>query len=281
MSARAAVIDTEANDFDKQLQANRAYAGLRQVATGRRRRRPRHFPPWYTGARVQRIAQVDTRSWGDRIFDSGILDGYDGHGRSGTVTLPGVLTRAAIDPIMLADLPPAYVPHHIVEVTGPSQLFPLLGLVSTETVSVNSVDFITWEPNPVPPAAVVPEGALKPAMDVIANVVTQDPRHVRRVEGRDPAGAGGLPAHPGHRGGKAPHVARWHPLSAPRSPRFSTRPGPRPATVPATCRPRSGSPSASSRRRATTRTRSRSTRTTGRPSTCRRWACSTRAGRGA
>ena len=169
MQARGGEIDAQLETFGAQLESQRAYANLRQRLgdVGDDQDIPRR------GELVPRGAQLESRSWGEQVVSSGILDSYDGHGRSGTVTLPGVLTRAAIDPIMLADLPPAYVPHHIVEVTGPSQLFPLLGLVSTETVSVNSVDFITWEPNPVPPAAVVPEGALKPAMDVIANVVSR------------------------------------------------------------------------------------------------------------
>lgn len=171
MQARGAEIDAQLMTYSSQLDSQRAYASLR-LRLGDVGDNDTHLSG---GSAVTsgRPVQSDSRSWGEQVVSSGILDGYDGHGRSGTVSLPGVLTRAAIDPIMLADLPPAYLPHHIVEVTGPSQLFPLLGLVSTETVSVNSVDFITWEPNPVPAAAVVPEGALKPAMDVIANVISK------------------------------------------------------------------------------------------------------------
>ena len=64
------------------------------------------------------------------------------------------------------------MPHHIVEPAGPSQQFPQLGVISHETVSVKSVDFNPWEPNPDPPAAVVPQGALKPPHDIIANVTS-------------------------------------------------------------------------------------------------------------
>ena len=170
MQARGAEIDAQLATYGSQLDSQRAYASLRQrLGDG-------SDDSGQQGGGVAtleaRQAQTQGRSWGEQVVSSGILDSYSGHGRSDQLTLPGVLTRAAIDPISLADLPPAYTPHHIVEPAGPTQPFPLLTLVSTETVSSNSVDFIRWEPVPVPAAAMVPEGALKPAMDIIANVTS-------------------------------------------------------------------------------------------------------------
>ncbi len=155
MQARGAEIDGQLTTYSNQLDSQRAYASLRQRLGDDDPESATHAP-----ALASRAAQTESRSWGEQVVASGILDHYSGRGRSDAVTLPGIFTRAAIDPIMLADLPPQYMPHHIVEPAGPTQQFPLINLVSHETVSVNSVDFIRWEPNPTPPAAVVPEGAL-------------------------------------------------------------------------------------------------------------------------
>ena len=201
MQARGAEIDSQLATYGSQLDSQRAYASLR-ARLGDDDRDQDASPRGGT-ALAQRAAQVDARSWGEQVVASGVLDSYSGRGTSDRVTLPGIFTRAAIDPIMLADLPPNYVPHHIVEPAGPSQLFPLLGVISHETVSVNSVDFIRWEPNPDPPAAQVPEGALKPAQDIIANVTSGTLATYAGWKADHPAGAGGLPAHPVDRGGQA------------------------------------------------------------------------------
>lgn len=162
MQARGAEIDTQLKSYADQIESQRAYAGLQARLLDAD---DDDTNPLALGGRA---ATVDTRSWGDLIRDSGVLESYGGRGTSSRVEVPGIYSRAAADPIMLANIPVGYLPHHVVEPAGPTQSFPLLGVVSREVVSVNAVDYILWAPNPVPPAAIVAEGALKPPTDITA-----------------------------------------------------------------------------------------------------------------
>lgn len=103
-------------------------------------------------------------SLGAAFTGSDAFRNYRGRGRSEAVELP-IVSRAAADPIMLADLA-QMIPPHIFTRESPAVGSPLLDLISTETVSSNAIQYMIWGPDTAM-AQVVPEGALKPAADLV------------------------------------------------------------------------------------------------------------------
>jgi len=165
MQKRAGEIDSQLKTYNEQLASQRAFASLRKdIGTD-----PASSPGGDRGGSPGGRPALESRSWGEQFIESDAFREYRGRGTSDKLTVTGILEqRVAADPIMLANIPHQYLPHQVHEIVGPSQLFPLIGLVSREVVSTNAVDFITWGPNPVPPAAIVPEGGLKPPVDIVA-----------------------------------------------------------------------------------------------------------------
>lgn len=104
---------------------------------------------------------MEVRSWGALFTESEQFRSYGGRGTSDQVQMPGLFeTRAAADPITLPDLP--MVRPYVWEPPQPTFRNPLLEVIAREPVSVGSVEYFYFKPNPASPAPVVAEGAVKP-----------------------------------------------------------------------------------------------------------------------
>jgi hypothetical protein len=147
MQRRCAEIDGQLTDFASQRESARAFDALRSKLTETNR------SPDRRGMQTR-----EPQGWGEIFVASPQFQRYDG-GRSGTITLPGLFTRA---PILVGGMDlPAYpfapVPW---QVTTP--LLDSLGKVTTSSGNV------TWYTVPTPPhAAAVAEGAAKPDADIV------------------------------------------------------------------------------------------------------------------
>lgn len=173
IQSRGADIDSQLETYGQQEASQRAYAQLRERLGGDPSDDPR------PGGQLEQrggVATLERTSWGQALVESDALRAYaqtGARGRSASVLLGGALDfRAAADPIGLANIPAIYVPNRLVEPSGPNIPAPLLGVVSRETVSTNTVEFVVWGPNPMPAAAKVTEGALKPFVDITSTPAT-------------------------------------------------------------------------------------------------------------
>lgn len=175
LQARGAELDAQLETYSAQEQSQRAYAQLRERLGGT----DPSSESQPAGGQLERrggVATLERASWGQALIESDALRSYvqaGARGRSQGIVLPGVLDlRAPADPIMLANIPAAYLPNRVVEPRGPVITTPLISVVARETVSTNTVEFIVWGPNPMPPAAIVAEGALKPFVDITSAPTT-------------------------------------------------------------------------------------------------------------
>ena len=173
MAARGAEIDQQLTVYSAQMESARAYATLRS----RLGEDPADAPDDDDAGRELATrggdgAQLDVRAWGQQVVDA--CRSYSGRGQSDRVQMPGVFSlRAAADPIMLSNIPGRLMPSTLVEPPGPSSPPQLVTLVNRETVSTNTVEYLRWSPNVMPPAAQVAEGALKQPVDITAATVVK------------------------------------------------------------------------------------------------------------
>jgi Phage capsid family len=156
MAERCASIDGQLVTFAAQAESQRAYATLRgQLA---------QHEDEAEAAPVQRRSAPPARpeSWGEMFVNSPQFRGFEGHGSSGRLDVPGVF--ATRDPITIADWgntlqPSRYIPPH------PAITTPLLDAVSHTTTANNMIEWFTVG-GAYPLAGVVAEGALKPEADI-------------------------------------------------------------------------------------------------------------------
>ena len=142
MQRRCAAIDGQLVEFNSQRESARAFDALRSRLTETDR------PPDRSALQTR-----EPQGWGETFVQSDQFRRYDG-GRSGTVTLPGLFTRA---PIQIGGLG---LPAYPYTPTPPAVTTPLLDALDQITTNSGS---ITWYNVPAPPdAAVVAEGAAKP-----------------------------------------------------------------------------------------------------------------------
>jgi hypothetical protein len=157
-------LDKLIEEHNSQVKSQRAYASLisgigdtdTDGSTG------------HTGPPATRNAAAPM-SLGRAFVESDAFRGYRGRGRSESVELP-VLTRAAADPIKLADLA-TIAPPYVFTRDSAEPASVLLTLVSTETVSGNAIQYMIWGPDTAM-ASVVPEGELKPPADLVMSSET-------------------------------------------------------------------------------------------------------------
>jgi hypothetical protein len=147
MQKRCAEIDSQLTDFASQRESARAFDALRTKLTETNR------PVDRSGMQTR-----EPQGWGEIFVQSDQFRRYDG-GRSGTITLPGLFTRA---PILVGGMTPPAYPYTVGLPTVTTPLLDSLGKVTTSSGSV------TWYTLPAPPhAAVVPEGTDKPDANVV------------------------------------------------------------------------------------------------------------------
>lgn len=150
MRARCAELDPQLEAHAQQLESVRKYAQVRKALDG-------GGDPFDLGG-GRRGAETRAAGWGETFTTSEGFTDYDG-GRGRTVTLPGVLTRAALSLDGAGDgvVPPA-------RWAGPAAwtpATPLLDAVNVVTVAAGHIEWFSW-PAPYPTAQVVAEGAVKP-----------------------------------------------------------------------------------------------------------------------
>ena len=155
-SERCAAIDAQLGTLDEQMQSQRAYAQLRSRLD-------------VTEADPEPSRELQTRGvpvpqdWGSLFVGSEAFRNYNGRGSSGEVSLPGLFTRAAADPITVSGFPGGLPPYYFTptpwKMTTP--LLEALGKISTNS---GTVQWYAW-PGAYPTAAVVAEGTPKPPAD--------------------------------------------------------------------------------------------------------------------
>lgn len=151
-------LDKLIEEHNSQVKSQRAYASL---ISGIGDSDEVHTGP--AGPPAARNAAAPL-SLGRAFVESDAFRNYRGRGRSESVELP-VLTRAAADPIKLADLA-TITPPYVFSRDSSEPASVLLTLVSTETVSGNAIQYMIWGPDTAM-ASVVPEGELKPPADLV------------------------------------------------------------------------------------------------------------------
>lgn len=149
-SERCAEIDRQLTEYNSQAESTRAYARLRSTLE----------TPDPEPARRQASTPDVAAGWGDQFTTSDAFRNYLGMGASGRVEVPSPLIeqRAEITSGGWVGTIPPYA------YNGPAyrQSTPLLDVVGKVTTGSNSVEWISWAPNPQTAAGVVVEGALKP-----------------------------------------------------------------------------------------------------------------------
>ena len=111
-----------------------------------------------------RGADMPVGSWGELFTRSQQFQGYNGYGTSGRVDVPNLETRAVSLPIKTTDLPSGLLAgnRYLEPAAG---MYPLLDLIPTVQTSLNA--FPVWGTTVTDGgAAVVPEGAAKPPLDI-------------------------------------------------------------------------------------------------------------------
>lgn len=165
---RCAELDKLIEEHNAQVSSQRAYATL---IAGMDQDEPEdQGRPAGPGRALATRGAPARMSSGAAFTDSDAFRGYRGHGRGAVVELPLLRTRAATDPITEAGLSAMVAPYIFTrEFASPGS--PLLDLISTETVSSNAIQYVTWGPDSGA-AQVVAEGALKPPADLLFTPVT-------------------------------------------------------------------------------------------------------------
>lgn len=167
MQQRCVKIDTELVALNEQVQLTRRYADLRGTLMDLD---DEPAPPRQTLA-LRAPGQIETRdakAWGELFVDSAEFKGYDGHGSTGRVQVPGLFTRAAIDTGGVGGLP---VPPYTANIPMPSFTTPLLDAVGHIGTSSNVVQWLT-DDGTFPLAGVVPEGTAKPEANILLGTDT-------------------------------------------------------------------------------------------------------------
>lgn len=161
-------LDKLIEEHNAQVKSQRAYASLvAGMTTDDADQGTAHSGAARTPAARNGAAQMST---GATFTESDAFRSYRGHGRGQVVELPLLRTRVASDPIMSGDLSAMVAPYIFTrEFAAPGS--PLLDLISTETVSSNAIQYVTWGPDSAL-APIVPEGALKPPADLLFTPVT-------------------------------------------------------------------------------------------------------------
>lgn len=163
MATRCAAIDDELRTFSAQYESQRAYARLRETLAGAED--DAETPPARGLERRQapEPERRDLRTWGELFVTSEAFRDYDGHGSTRRVDVPGLFTRAAIESDSNYG---ATTPPKVVQTLQASETTPLLSAVGH--IATNQLVVQWLNSNPVPEAAVVAEGGLKPeaAIDV-------------------------------------------------------------------------------------------------------------------
>lgn len=172
--AQLAEWETRCNELDKDieqhsrvLEQERKWSGIKSKLDEVSRSR---LPARRSGSAVE----VSTP--GQAFIESEAFKNYTGSGSTPNVHLPGVLdvrswsssgldTRAAADPITLADLG-AIIRPFLKEPPTPTWRTPLLDVVTVEPITVGSVEYFYFQPAIPTAAPVVAEGAAKPPVDV-------------------------------------------------------------------------------------------------------------------
>lgn len=170
MQTRCAEIDTQVSEHNGQVESQRSWARLQDALNAARDNDGDGGNGNGNGGNGPRgRANVPAvRSWGEIVVESDALAAYHGRGESEHVNLSSVFeTRAAIDPITVADL---HAPNYVYTPTPYVMTTPLLDAISREVVSSNVVEWVSWD-TANPTAPVVAEGALKPPADIVAVVV--------------------------------------------------------------------------------------------------------------
>lgn len=158
MGERCAVIDSQLETFGAQLDSQRHYAELRASLA---ERSADDDPPRAEILPARRSVAV--RSWAQLFTESPQFRGYEGHGASGRVEVPGIFTRGAIS---MGDTEASGFAAQVLPFRWtnpqPAQTTPLLDVCGN--VTTNSMTVEWWNDNPpgYPLAGVVAENAAKP-----------------------------------------------------------------------------------------------------------------------
>lgn len=163
MSSRCAVIDGQLTTYASQLDSQRNYAELRARLHTDEAAEPETRLQARAGGVPDNRPGPPPRAWGELLIESAQFRGYDGHGSSGRVEVPGIFTRAAItlDTVWGNALQPTrYIP------VQPSITTPLLDAAGHITTANNSVTWFSM-PGAYPLAGIVAEGDLKPEADFV------------------------------------------------------------------------------------------------------------------
>lgn len=173
LSEAAGKLRGECEFLNEQVTSERAWSKLRQDIEANRPTEDNH-PVRRPGMQMQPSATgaLDVRGWGDQFIDSDAFKNYPGAGTSQRVAVPSMLDdgyqqRAAIG---TGDVP--LQQPYIWTPPTPATLTPLLQVVGKTTVSTNAVSWVQWAPNPMAPAPVVAEGALKTEATMTATAVS-------------------------------------------------------------------------------------------------------------
>lgn len=160
MQSRCAEIDRQLATYGEQMDAQRAYASLRERVTSHD-----DPPPAASPAPGQLMSRApESRGWGDLFVGSDAFRNYHGRGSSDEVVVPGLFSRAAGDPIMVSTFPGNLPPYYF-NPTPWQMTTPLLDAIGRVTTSSGTVEWYTW-PGSFPLASVVAEGAVKPGQDI-------------------------------------------------------------------------------------------------------------------
>jgi capsid protein len=154
MQTRCAEIDAQLTTYGEQLDAQRAYAQLRNRLNTDQDQDTNLLPQ----RRQLQQRDVQQGSWGQLFVESDAFRNYGGRGTSGEVEVPSMFqTRAPIQ----IDTFPGNLPPYYFTPTPYVMTTPLLDSVGQVSTNSNSVEWYVW-PGAYPPAQVVPEGGLKP-----------------------------------------------------------------------------------------------------------------------
>lgn len=163
---RCAELDKLIEEHNAQVKSQRAYASLIADIGDEDPAGPTGDP---TRVPARRGAAAPL-SLGAAFVASDAFRSYRGRGRSESVELPVLRTRAAADPITLPELATILTPY-VFSRDAAEPASALLDLITTETVSTNAIQYMVWGPDTTM-AQVVAEGALKPPADLVHTSAT-------------------------------------------------------------------------------------------------------------
>lgn len=167
LAERCARLDAELTEYSRINDAQRAYAQLRShlTETTDSDRRVRPDAVLAPGQRAP-VPQ----GWGELFTSSDAFKNYR-RGVSDEVELPGLWARAAADPILVSTTPAGVLEPYRHQVAGWSMISPLLDSLGRVSTNSNAIIWYAWSA-PYPTAAVVAEGAAKPAADITVTPTT-------------------------------------------------------------------------------------------------------------